>query len=58
MLGGVKGARGQCDHLDEARLHPIPTVCFRVEKEDSPSNFFRLHSMPMMKVGRLILRRG
>ena len=26
--GGSRGARGECNNLDEARLHPIPTVCF------------------------------
>ena len=56
--GVSRGARGECNHLDEARIHPIPTVYFRVEKEDSHSNFFRVQSMPMMKFDRLFLRRG
>ena len=57
--GGVsRRARGECNNLDDARLHPIPTVYFRVEKEDIPSNFCRVHCMPMIKVDRLFLRRG
>ena len=54
VRGGVlRGARGECNHMDEARLHPIPTVYFQVEKEDSPSIFFRVHIMTMMKVDRI-----
>ena len=66
--GGDVGARGGvegggvcvcvCDHMGEAWLRPIPTVCFRVEIEGSPNNFCQVHSMPMMKVGRIFLQRG
>ena len=38
--GVSRGASRECNHLDEVRLHPIPTVYFRVGKEGSLSNFF------------------
>ena len=31
-VGVSRGAGGECNNLDEARLYPIPTVYFRVEK--------------------------
>ena len=57
--GGVEGGGGGgFNRPEEVWLHPITTFRFQVEKEGSPNNFCRVHSMPMMKVGRLFLQRG
>ena len=56
VRGGVsRGAGGGagCNHIGEAWLRPIPTIRFRVEREGSPNKFSPVHSMPMMKVGRI-----